>query len=62
MALAVARVPSVARTPLTLVSAIAARPASGAGEPRRPRRLSPPATSVPAQSRIILHGSTVLYR
>ncbi len=62
MALAVARIPSAARIPLALVSAIPARPASREGETRRPRRLSPPAASLPTQSRIVLHGNTVLFR
>ncbi len=63
MALAVARDLSAANTPLTLANAMAARPASRGGEPpRRPRRLAAPATSLPLQNRIVLRGSTVLFR
>jgi|APDOM4702015073_1054812.scaffolds.fasta_scaffold465244_1 hypothetical protein len=63
MALAVARHLSVANHPLTLASAIAARPASASGEtPRRLRRLAAPATNLPAHNRIVLRGNTVCFR
>ncbi len=63
MALAVARDSSAANPPLAIANGFAVRPLSRVGEsPRRPRRLSAPATSLPAQSRIVLRGTTVHYR
>jgi hypothetical protein len=63
MALAVARDASAANHPPVIANAITERPASPTGgSPRRPRRLSVPATSVPVQSRIVLRGTSVLYR